>query len=56
MNNNGIKTPSNVGGYRLGDHNLATTFIMTYKPKWIHRKMMKIFFGLEWVDDVNKSK
>ena len=56
MNNNGIKTPSKVGGYRLGDHNLATTFCMTYKPKWIHRKMMSIFFGVKWVNETFKSE
>lgn len=56
MNNNGIKTAKNVGGYKLGDHNLATTFLMTYKPKWIHRKMMSIFFGVKWVDETFKSE
>lgn len=56
MNNNGIKIPNAVGGYKLGDHNLATTFIMTYKPKWIHRKMMSIFFGVKWVDETFKSE
>lgn len=52
MKDNGIKFPTTVGGYILGN----TTLGLTYKPKMIHRKMMKIFFGLEWVDDVNKSK
>ena len=56
MNNNGIKIPNAVGGYKLGDHNLATTFRMTYKPKWIHRKMMSIFFGVQWVDETFKSE
>jgi hypothetical protein len=48
--NNSLKVQQEVGGYRLGNHNLATTFCLTYKPKWIHRKMMKIFFGLDWID------
>jgi hypothetical protein len=37
----------NVGGYKLGN----TTLSVPNKPKWIHRKMMKIFFGVEWVDE-----
>ena len=52
MNNNGIKTPSKVGGYKLGN----TTLALTYKPKWIHRKMMSIFFGVKWVDETFKSE
>ena len=52
MNNNGIKTPSKVGGYKLGN----TTLGLTYKPKWIHRKMMSIFFGVKWVDETFKSE
>lgn len=52
MNNNGIKIPNAVGGYKLGN----TTLGLTYKPKWIHRKMMSIFFGLKWVDELNKSE
>ena len=52
MNNNGIKIPNAVGGYKLG----TTTLGLTYKPKWIHRKMMSIFFGLKWVDKLNKSE
>jgi hypothetical protein len=47
---NSLKSQQVVGGYKLGNHNLATTFCLTYKPKWIHRKMMKIFFGLHWID------
>ncbi len=47
---NSLKVQQEVGGYRLENHNLATTFCLTYKPKWIHRKMMKIFFGLDWID------
>jgi hypothetical protein len=47
---NSLKAEQEVGGYRLGNHNLSTTFYLTYKPKWIHRKMMKMFFGLDWID------
>ena len=52
MKNNEIKIPNAVGGYKLGN----TTLGLTYKPKWIHRKMMSIFFGLKWVDELNKSE
>lgn len=52
MENNEIKIPTKVGGYKLGN----TALGLTYKPKWIHRKMMSIFFGVKWVDDIFKSK
>ena len=48
MENNGIKIPNAVGGYKLGN----TILGLTYKPKWIHRKMMSIFFGVKWVDEI----
>ena len=41
-----------VGSYRLGN----TTLALPYKPKWIHRKMMSIFFGVKWVDETFKSE
>jgi hypothetical protein len=41
-----IKQTLTVGGYKLGN----TTLTMLNKPKWIHRKMMKIFFGVDWVE------
>jgi hypothetical protein len=43
---NSLKPQQVVGGYKLG----ATTLYLRYKPRWIHRKMMKIFFGLDWID------
>ena len=43
-----IKAPAQaVGGYRLG----CTTLALTYKPNWLHRTMMRICFGVEWVND-----
>jgi hypothetical protein len=42
----------NVSGYKLGN----TTLALTYKPKWIHRKMMKIFFGVRWVDETKQQE
>jgi len=35
-----------ISGYKLGNTILA----VPNKPKWIHRKMMKIFFGVQWVE------
>jgi hypothetical protein len=38
-----------VGGYRFGNASTYYTQInLNYKPKWIHRQFMKIFFGLYW--------
>jgi hypothetical protein len=52
MENITIKTTLKVGGYKLGN----TTLALPYKPKWIHRKMMSIFFGVKWVDETFKSE
>jgi hypothetical protein len=46
-----IKQTLPVGGYKLGN----TTLTMTNRPKWIHRKMMKIVFGVDWVDETVNS-
>ena len=42
----------NVSGYKLG----KTTLAMPNKPKWIYRKMMKIFFGVQWVDETKQQE
>lgn len=43
-----IKAPAEaVGGYRLGN----TTLALTHKPNWLHRTMMRLCFGVEWVND-----
>jgi hypothetical protein len=41
-----------ISGYKLG----GTILAVPNKPKWIHRKMMKIFFGLQWVEDAFKQQ
>jgi len=46
-----------VGGYRLGkevEHSIQ--FNLTWKPKWLHRQMMRIFFGWYWIDEKNLQK
>ena len=43
------KSPTSVGGYRFGsDPHYYTQFNFTYKPKWFHRTMMRIFFDMHW--------
>lgn len=45
-----ITQPDYVGCYKIGgDHGLHLCF--TTKPKWFHRKMMKLCLGWEWVDN-----
>ena len=46
----GIKTPTYVGGYRLGNDTYHTQINFTYKPNWFHRTMMRLCFGWEWVN------
>ena len=38
-----------VGGYRFGNASTYYTQMnLNYKPKWLHRQFMRIFFGLYW--------
>ena len=48
-----IKPPKIKGSYVLGSTNKSNTLSISlpWKPKWIHRQMMKIFFGWYWVDE-----
>jgi hypothetical protein len=48
-----IKPPKIKGWYVLGSTNKSNTLSisLTWKPKWLHRQMMKIFFGWYWVDE-----
>lgn len=40
-----------VGGYRFGNASTYYTQMnLNYKPKWLHRQCMKMFFGLYWFD------
>ncbi len=50
-----IKRPPKVkGAYVLGSRNKINTiaFHLTFKPKWLHRQMMRIFLGWYWVDEI----
>jgi hypothetical protein len=44
-----FKAPTYVGCYRLGT-DYYTQFNFTHKPNWFHRTMMRLFFGLKWVN------
>lgn len=49
-----IKLPPKIKGwYVLGSTDKSNTLSisLTFKPKWIHRQMMRIFFGWYWVDE-----
>ena len=39
------------GGYKFGNGQPSVIIQLNYKPKWFHRFMMKLCFGLYWVDN-----
>ena len=40
------------GCYALGNNKANTLcFYFDRKPKWLHRQMMRIFFGWYWFDE-----
>lgn len=44
-----VDIPPKVGYYRIGGkHGLNIAF--TKKPTWLHRKMMALCLGWEWID------
>ncbi len=43
-----------VGKYIIKDSNNFSIKLNT-KPCWIHRKIMKLFFGINWVDKIKKN-
>jgi hypothetical protein len=45
--------PKIKGWYVLGSTDKSNTLSisLTQKPKWLHRQMMRIFFGWYWVDE-----
>jgi hypothetical protein len=42
-------TPKYVGRYRIGG-STGLQISFEKKPKWIHRKMMRLCLGWEWVN------
>lgn len=45
-----IPGPDYVGCYALGG-NIGLKIYFGKKPKWLHRKMMKLCLGWEWIDN-----
>jgi hypothetical protein len=45
-----VPTPDYVGCYALGGNNVLKIYFEK-KPKWLHRKMMKLCLGWEWIDN-----
>lgn len=48
----GIELPKHVGGYQLGGQ-YGLRIMFQKKPNWLHRKMMKLCLGIEWIDNTN---
>jgi hypothetical protein len=46
-----LPTPNYVGYYKIGKEYSGLDIGLTEKPKWFHRKMMKICLGIEWFDN-----
>ena len=48
-----VSPPTAVGGYRFGKRvENYIQFNLMYKPKWLHRQCMRIFFGMYWHDGI----
>ena len=47
---NDFKIPNTVGRYSIGSGKKFSIY-MEKKPKWLHRKCMKLFLGWEWEDN-----
>ena len=43
--------PKYVGGYQIGGPR-GLQINLKQKPNWLHRKMMRLCFGWEWVDTI----
>ena len=46
-----LPTPSYVGYYEIGGLQIC----LSTKPKWLHRKMMNICLGIEWINYESKK-
>jgi hypothetical protein len=42
-----VPTPDYVGCYSVG----GLSIYLEKRPKWLHRKMMKLCLGWEWIDN-----
>ena len=50
INTSFISQPDYVGCYALGG-DVGLKIYFGKKPKWLHRKMMKLCLGWEWIDN-----
>jgi hypothetical protein len=46
-----MAVPEPAGGFRIGNTVGYSQINLMTKPKWFHRKMMKLCLGWEWVDN-----
>ncbi len=44
-----ISGPKYAGSYQLGG-SMGLQIYLAKKPKWLHRKMMKLCLGFEWIN------
>jgi hypothetical protein len=47
LNTSFVSQPNYVGCYSMG----GLSIYFEKKPKWLHRKMMKLCLGWEWIDN-----
>lgn len=52
---NVIELPNYLGYYQIGKGDGCLQLCLTEKPKWFHRKMMNIFFGIKWINYESKK-
>jgi hypothetical protein len=50
LNTSFVSQPEYVGCYALGGE-VGLKFCFVKRPKWIHRKLMKLCLGWEWIDN-----
>lgn len=45
--------PKYVGKFVFGANSFQSIhYYMTTKPRWLTRKMLKIFFEIDWIDEI----
>ncbi len=45
-----FEVPIYVGGYIIGEPGRGLKIMLTKKPPWFHRAMVRYFFGFQWED------
>lgn len=49
-----LDVPKVAGTYWIGGVSVGVGFSLKRRPAWLHRLAMRIVFGWEWVDAINK--